>query len=268
MKNDKNKSDNLHKTPKPADALLTIAGSDCSGHAGIQADLKTFAALGLHGSSVITAVTCQNHEGVLSTQGIDPSMVECQLNIVLQNQNVLAMKSGMLFSRKIVETVAQVLNQRKDRLPFLVIDPVLSATSGESLLTDDAMQSLFQLFSIATLITPNIPEAEKLLQKKAGAGTEKNDFIRELYDQWGTPILLKGGHAFEEIEKTGKVTDTLFDGNDFYSISFPFQDRRNTRGTGCILSAAICGYLGKGLPLKAAAEAGRTHLNNVLLDRQ
>ncbi|MCP5105075.1 MAG: bifunctional hydroxymethylpyrimidine kinase/phosphomethylpyrimidine kinase, partial [bacterium] len=174
-------------------AALTIAGSDPGGGAGIQADLKTFSAFGVYGTSVITAVTAQNRNGVTAIQPVEPGVVQKQLEAVLETYPIKAVKTGMLFSSEIIETIAAVLSTHSP-IP-LVIDPVFTATSGRKLLQDDAVESLKEkLFPLATLITPNIPEAEILTGEPLRNTREMERAVSRLYRKYHVPVLLKGGH--------------------------------------------------------------------------
>ena len=184
---------------------LTIAGSDSGGGAGIQADIKTFSACGVYGASVITAVTAQNLEGVRAIQAVDPQVVEAQLLAVLEGYPVKAIKTGMLFSRDIIETVAAVLSEHV-RIP-LVVDPVFAATSGSRLIKPRAVRVLAErLFPLAVLVTPNLPEAEFLCGRKISSLDELRQAGETLYEKYKVPFLMKGGHL------PGRAVDLLVDG--------------------------------------------------------
>lgn len=230
---------------------LTIAGSDSSGGAGIQADLKTFTALGVYGASVITALTAQNTRGVEGVETIRPEFVLAQLNAVIADLDVGVVKTGMLANGAIVTTVARRLREVMGggrRLP-LIVDPVMVATSGDVLLAADAIDAIRQeLAPLATLLTPNRAEAARLLggetaDSEAAAAAQ----AKALFARFGCPILLKGGHG-----SGSDAVDLYFAGSDLVRLSRPRLDTPHTHGTGCVLSAAVAALLARGLPLQAA----------------
>jgi hydroxymethylpyrimidine/phosphomethylpyrimidine kinase len=224
---------------------LTIAGSDSGGGAGIQADLKAFAAAGCHGMSAIVALTAQNTEGVRAVHEVPPDFVRAQLEAVFDDLGVDAAKTGMLFSRAVIEGVADFLIDH--RVP-LVVDPVLVASSGARLLQDDAVELLVsRLFPLATVVTPNLNEAEALAGTR-GSRLELSERIHEL----GAPaVLVTGGHGREPI-------DHLFDGKRHVEIPVERHDLAATHGAGCTHSATLAAGLARGLTLEAAArEAAR-----------
>jgi len=226
---------------------LTIAGSDSGAGAGIQADLKTFAALGVYGSSVITAVTAQNTRGVTAIQQINPDIVAKQLDAVMEDIGAYIAKTGMLCSAAIVEVVASGV-LRHHLAGKLVIDPVLIATTGESLLDPEAVTLLKeQLLPLALVLTPNIPEAEALTGR-----SDMKDAARCLHDMGARWVVIKGGHA------SGDADDLLFDGRSFQVLHAQRIGMPHTHGTGCTFSAAITASLAKGLDVPhAMAEAKR-----------
>jgi hydroxymethylpyrimidine/phosphomethylpyrimidine kinase len=224
---------------------LTIAGSDSGGGAGIQADLKAFAAAGCFGMTAIVALTAQNTLGVAAVQEVPAGFVEAQLQAVFDDIGVDAAKTGMLFSRELIETVADFLSTRP--VP-LVVDPVMVASSGAQLLRDDAVQSLVdRLFPLATVVTPNLPEAEALAGR-TGSRTELAEQIHEL----GAPaVIVTGGHG------EGSV-DHLFDGQEHVEIEVERHDVAATHGAGCTHSATLAALLARGESLEdAAREAAR-----------
>jgi len=228
---------------------LTIAGSDSGGGAGIQADLKTFAALGVYGASVITAVTAQNTRGVRAVHDIPLPVVAAQLDAVLEDISFAAVKIGMLSSVEIVATVADRL--RAHSIKTIVLDPVMVAKSGDALLHDDAVQALIQhLFPLATIITPNLPEAARLLIRAQIEDTE--EAARALLAFGPGAVLLKGGHA-----EDNELEDLLLVRGEGapYRFRHPRLDTANTHGTGCSLSSAITAELARELALPAAVEA-------------
>jgi hydroxymethylpyrimidine/phosphomethylpyrimidine kinase len=241
--------------------LLTIAGSDSGGGAGIQADLKTFAALGTFGTSAITAITAQNPDGVTAIQGIEPLVVAAQIEAIGAYFDVGAAKTGMLFSTEIIEAVADAYGHLHNserspggrRVPPLVVDPVMVATSGAKLLNDDAIDALAtRILPLATVITPNMDEAALLSGREVREEAHLEPAARALYDRFGVAVLVKGGH----LQGVEEVVDCFFDGQDAYEYRAPFMHGVNTHGTGCTLSAAIAAYLMRGLaPLDAVGEA-------------
>ncbi len=237
--------------------ILTIAGSDSGGGAGIQADLKTIAALGGYGMSVITALTAQNGLGVTGIHAPPPEFVALQLETVLQGFPVAAAKTGMLFSAGIIEALADILH-RKD-FP-LVVDPVSVSQSGHTLLENDAVDALkHRILPLADLLTPNVPEAELLTGLRIAAPDDALQAVAALLDLGPRAVLLKGGHMRPHPEL---VTDWLgLPGAPPQELSQPRQDTRHTHGTGCTLSAAIATGLGQGLPLEEAVRRGQRYLN-------
>jgi len=228
---------------------LTIAGSDSGGGAGIQADLKTFAALGVYGAGVITAVTAQNTRGVRAVHDIPPPVIAAQLDAVLEDIPFGAVKIGMLSSAEIVMIVAERLLAH--RAPPVVLDPVMVAKSGDALLRDDAVRALLDnLLPLATIITPNLPEAARLLGRARVEDTE--EAARELLSLGPAAVLIKGGHG-----EGNEIEDLLLEGGEPEAIRFrhPRIDTANTHGTGCSLSSAVAAGLASGLALPAAVEA-------------
>lgn len=221
---------------------LTIAGSDSGGGAGIQADLKTFEAHGIFGTSVLTVITAQNTRGVRAAQVLPPELVTAQLEAVLEDFPVAAVKTGALGSAAVVRAVADVLRGRD--LP-LVVDPVLLAKSGDPLLAPEAVRVLLEdLLPLATLVTPNLPEARVLFGSP---------------DSSAWPLLLKGGHAEGET-----VTDELRTPEAQLRLTAPRQHTRHTHGTGCTLSAAITAHLARGLALVDAVREAHAYVQAAL----
>jgi len=223
--------------------VLSIAGSDSSGGAGIQADLKTFQALGCFGTTAITAITCQNTRGVRDVQGITPAIVRGQIEAVLEDLPVRAIKTGMLFSVQIIDAIAGSL--QSIAVP-LVIDPVMVASSGHRLLAEDAENALRDFLSHATIVTPNVPEAEVLLKREVHTLAQMEEACEDLHRSTGAAILLKGGHRAQH---DNTVHDVFFDGTLLEILSAPLMDSRHTHGTGCTLSAGIAAGLAKGFSL-------------------
>jgi hydroxymethylpyrimidine kinase/phosphomethylpyrimidine kinase len=220
---------------------LTIATSDSGGGAGIQADLKAFAAAGVHGMSALVALTAQNTVAVTAVHELPPEFIRAQLDAVLSDIGADAAKTGMLFSRGIVETVAEYLERRP--VP-LVVDPVLLASSGAQLLQDDAVELLVErLFPLATVVTPNLPEAEVLTGM---AGASRRRLAVRLVELGARAALVTGGHG--EI-----AVDHLFDGHDHFELPVERYDVRATHGAGCTHSATLAALLARGLSLPDAA---------------
>jgi len=231
---------------------LTIAGSDPSGGAGIQADLKSFSAYGVYGASVITALTAQNTTGVFGVFGIPSDFIAAQFHSVTSDLAVSAIKTGMLADAETVRLVARLLAE-VPAVP-VVVDPVMVATSGDVLLAPDAIQSVRNdLVPRALLITPNIPEAAKLLDvAPATSEAEMCAQAKALMTFGCGAVLLKGGHA-----AGADALDVLFDGAAHHVLRRPWVATRNTHGTGCTLSAAIAANLALGLPLRHAVTAAK-----------
>jgi hydroxymethylpyrimidine/phosphomethylpyrimidine kinase len=250
----------------PIPKALTIAGSDSGGGAGIQADLKTFAALGVYGCSVITSITAQNTQGVTGIEPVSPEMVRKQLEAVLSDIHPNVLKTGMLANANIIRAVASSLTAVR-RIP-LVVDPVMLSKSGDALLAPDAAATLRELlFPLADLITPNLPEAEEL----TGRTLRNDDFeqaARQLHSMGARAVLLKGGHRprlqAENDSGSDEVIDLFFDGREFHSIRGPWVDTPHTHGTGCTLASAIAAGLAQGLDLHPAILQARKYLTKAL----
>lgn len=234
--------------------VLTIAGSDGSGGAGIQADLKTFAVLGCYGLSAITAVTAQNTKGVMSSLTLPVSCIREQIKAILGDIRVDAVKIGMLGSAEIIKTVARLLNTID--VP-VVLDTVLNSSSGRSLLDPGAIPVMIEsLFPIAALITPNIPETILLTKEPELLSTRKKieDAAQKLQAMGASAVLIKGGHT-----ESDRCSDCLLYRNGFRWFSSKKIISNNTHGTGCTLSSAIAAGLAHGLPLESAVEKAKTY---------
>ena len=236
---------------------MTIAGSDSGGGAGIQADLKAFSALGVFGTSVLTAITAQNTRTVRAVHPIPPSLVRAQIETVLEDIRVDAVKIGMLANPEVIAAVAAALAGRG--LP-VVVDPVMVAKSGDRLLADEAMAALREvLLPLATLLTPNLPEAARLLcAAEAGdavAMAAQGQALRALGPDW---VLMKGGHA------TGALCTDLLIGAERLDLSAPRIATQNTHGTGCTLSAAIAAELAQGRRMPEAVAAAHGYLQSAI----
>lgn len=230
---------------------LTIAGSDSGGGAGIQADLKTFAALGVHGTSVLTALTAQNTLTVTAIHDVPQDFIRAQLEAVVTDLHPAAAKTGMLSTPQTIATVAGSI--RELAIPNLVVDPVMVAKGGAKLLRDDAVEALRSLLlPLATVITPNLPEAEVLLGRSIATLEERRAAARDLRALGAQAVVVKGGHA------EGDATDVLFDGADFVELRSERIPTGNTHGSGCVFSAAITAGLARGLSVReAVADAKR-----------
>jgi hydroxymethylpyrimidine/phosphomethylpyrimidine kinase len=236
---------------------LTIAGSDSGGGAGIQADLKTFAALNVYGMSALTAITAQNTCGVTAVQAIDPNVVEAQIRAVTSDIGVDAVKTGMLFAAPIIDRVAQAI--RDLALPNVVVDPVMVATSGDRLLQPDAEESLrVTLLPLATIATPNLDETAVLVGHAVKGLEAMQAAAKAIVEMGVNAVLVKGGHATE------KATDVFYDGTTMELLAGEVVATRNTHGTGCTLSSAIAAYLARGLPLLDAVRQAKSYLTGAL----
>ena len=227
---------------------LTVAGSDSGGGAGVQADLKTFAALGVHGTSAITAITAQNTVGVSDILELPTSLIRAQIDAVVMDIGVQAAKTGMLASAAIIESVAEAVEQH--RIRNLVVDPVMVAKGGAKLLRDDAVEALrWRLLPLAAVITPNLPETQVLLGREIRTVDERRAAARELVSLGARAAVVKGGHAAD-------VTDVFFDGSELVELAARRVDTGNTHGSGCVFSAAITAWLARGAdPLTAVRQA-------------
>jgi len=229
--------------------VMTIAGSDSGGGAGVQADLKTFAAFGVYGTSVITAITAQNTLRVTQIMELPPALIAAQIDAVIQDIGTSALKTGMLANAEIIAVVAEKI--REHRLPNLVVDPVMVAKGGDLLLRKDAIETLrSRLIPLATIVTPNLPEAEELTGIPVTRMQNIKDAARCLIDLGAKNVVIKGGH------RKGPAKDIFYDGKKFRELTAPRISTPNTHGTGCTYSAAIAANLAKGEKLeKAVVEA-------------
>ncbi|MBI3400625.1 MAG: bifunctional hydroxymethylpyrimidine kinase/phosphomethylpyrimidine kinase [Acidobacteria bacterium] len=236
---------------------LTIAGSDPSAGAGIQADLKTFAAFGVYGLSAITAVTVQNTAGVQSVSSLSADLVIAQIEAVAADIAIHATKIGMLATAAVTEAVAAAVEELD--LPLVVLDPVLVSTSGEPLLDADGVQALcLELLPRARVVTPNIPEAEVLSGRRIESDDDARDAARRIFGMGAAAVIIKGGHTAEGrgLKAEGskqEVIDLLFDGKAFYEFRTPRIDVKRTHGTGCTYASAVAAHLALGHALPEAA---------------
>ena len=240
--------------------VLTIAGSDSGGGAGIQADLKTISACGCFGTSAITAITAQNTLGVTAIHPLPVSTLEAQVRAVLDDIGTDAVKLGMLHSVEVIECVARLLTEYD--ISNIVVDPVMVATSGDKLIQDEAISALQEMvFPQARLITPNIPEAEIISGRKISNEAQLEETATQLARQFSLSVLAKGGHL-----ENDSLVDILYD----YEMSevHRFTNRKvatvNTHGTGCTLSSALASFLAQGLSLTAATDRAIGYIRNAI----
>jgi hydroxymethylpyrimidine/phosphomethylpyrimidine kinase len=240
---------------------LTIAGSDSSAGAGIQADLKTFSAFGVYGLTAVTCVVAETPGKVLRIAGVDPGIVEDQIAILLSSFPVAAIKTGLLYSSEIIAAVMRTLEQKAAGVP-LIVDPVMIATSGDRLLQEDAVD-LYKagLFAQASLITPNLAEAGVLLNRQITNRDQMENAAIALSERFKTSVLLKGGHLTGD-----EAIDVLRDGGQTRTFSSPFIKGVKTHGTGCAYSAAIAAGLALKVPLEQAVERAKTYVHSAIRD--
>jgi hydroxymethylpyrimidine/phosphomethylpyrimidine kinase len=232
---------------------LTIAGSDSGAGAGIQADLKTFAALGVYGTSVITAITAQNTVKVSKVFELSPDLVAAQIDAVIEDIGAEALKTGMLANTAIIEMVAAKIRQYG--LKKLVVDPVMVAKSGDLLLRRDAVEALrSRLIPLAQVVTPNLPEAEELTGMKLARRKEFEEAARRINAMGAKNVVIKGGH------RRGAAIDLFFDGRKMRLLRSTRMRTRHTHGTGCTFSAAIAAYLAKGEPVEMAVSRAKRYI--------
>jgi hydroxymethylpyrimidine/phosphomethylpyrimidine kinase len=239
---------------------LTIAGSDSSAGAGIQADLKTFAALGVYGTSSITAITAQSTTGVTAVQPLAADIVTAQIEAVASDLRPSATKTGMLATAAIVEAVAAAIVDLD--LPRVVVDPVMLAKSGDRLLDPDAITAMRdELFRLALVVTPNIPEAEALTGHPIRSADDIRAAARAIHASGPSAVIVKGGHG------TGReVVDVLFDGRTFHQFRTARIETANTHGTGCTFASAIAAYLALGFSLVEATEQAQAYVAGAIRD--
>jgi hydroxymethylpyrimidine/phosphomethylpyrimidine kinase len=246
-------------TRKTLPVALTIAGSDSGGGAGIQADLKTFAALGVHGASAISCLTAQNPKRVLAVEPCSPKMLRQQIEAVFEELNPVAVKTGMLFSAQNISVVAQFFHTPHSalRTPPLIVDPVMVSTSGARLLRPAAEKILREkLLPLAALVTPNLDEAEILTEQKISSPEDLRFAARKIHSRYGCAVLAKGGH----LKNSLVAIDVFFDGETELLLSAPFVKGVSTHGTGCTYSAAICAALALGHDLPHAVKIGKNFI--------
>ena len=239
---------------------LTIAGSDSSGGAGIQADIKTMTLNGVYASSCITAITAQNTQGVRSVQEVDPEILRDQLDMVFEDIFPDAVKIGMVSSKTLIQVIAEALSRHKARK--IVLDPVMVATSGARLMEEAALESLVKdLLPLADLITPNIPEGEILAGQEIKSSQDMEKMAKKIGEDYGVAVLLKGGHQIST------ANDLLYDGEGLTWFYGERVDNPNTHGTGCTLSSAIAANLAKGLSIEEAVKEAKAYITGCLRAR-
>ena len=238
---------------------LTIAGSDSSGGAGIQADLKTFAAHGVFGLSALTAITAQNTLGVVRASAVDPDLVAAQIDAVAADLPIDATKIGMLANAGVIEAVAAAIERH--RLPHVVLDPVMIAKSGAALLEPAAVDALrARLLPLADVVTPNAPEAAALIGQPVTSLADLRRAAAALVERGARAALVKGGHL------SGPAVDVLWDGRTFTELSAGRIESRHTHGTGCTLSSAIAARLALGDDLAAAVRAAKSYVTRAIAE--
>ena len=243
--------------PTSVPTAMTIAGSDSGGGAGIQADLKTFAALGVYGTSTLTAITAQNTVGVTAVHEIPTDVIAAQIEAVLTDIGADAVKTGMLASTAIIECVAAELERHG--ITLLVVDPVMVAKSGDTLLREDAVQSLrARLVPLAALVTPNIPEAQALTGIEIGSMSDMRIAAQRIIDMGARAVVVKGGHL------EGPATDLFYDGSRYQEFTAPRLETKNTHGTGCTFASAAAAGLARGMSLLDAVGLAKEYVTEAI----
>jgi hydroxymethylpyrimidine kinase/phosphomethylpyrimidine kinase len=249
------------KQIKKRPVALTVAGSDSGGGAGIQADLKTFAAFDVHDTCAITSVTAQNPRRVLAVEGVSPHLVRQQIEAVFAELPPSAVKTGMLFSAQTVGVVADFFKASPRKKTLLVVDPVMVATSGATLLPAAAIDRLRNdLLPLATLVTPNISEAVILAGQEIESIEDMRRAAKRIHSQFGCAVLLKGGH----LPASPEVADIFFDGRTELMLAAPRVSGIRTHGTGCTYSAAVCAALALGYDLPWAVQIAKQFISRAI----
>ncbi len=248
--------------------VLTIAGSDPCCGAGVQADLKTINALGAYGTCAVTAITVQNTLGVSSVLAVPASFVAQQIDAVVSDIGTDTVKTGMLVSKEVVEVVCEMV--KKHKLKKMVVDPVIKSHKGDSLLSMEGVNKLrSDLIPLSCLVTPNIPEAEVLTDRKIKNLSDTKDAARAIHEQGAANVLIKGGHIKiqgegSDDESTGKVIDMFYDGKSFQHFRDERLNTENVHGTGCIYSAAIATELAKGNDMISSITIAREFIIKII----
>jgi hydroxymethylpyrimidine/phosphomethylpyrimidine kinase len=249
-------NDDVAQNKRNVPRALTIAGSDSGGGAGIQADLKTFAALGVYGLSALTAITAQNTIGVRAAYTLPAELIEAQIDAVLEDIGVDAAKTGMLSSSAIIEAVANSVSRWNLRL---VVDPVMVAKGGDPLLQPEAVATLRTvLLPLAEVITPNLPEAEVLTGLHIETLNDMRSAAQAIHALGPRHVVVKGGH------RTGEPLDIYFDGSRFVELRAERIQTRHTHGTGCTFSAAIAAFMARGLPVDSAVASAKNYITGAI----
>lgn len=242
---------------------MTIAGSDNSGGAGIEADLKTFTTLGVYGTCALTCVVAENPARVKSIQAIQPMIVRDQINLIFEAFPVKAIKTGMLYSQELIEMIVRCLKDQKET-KLLVVDPVMIATSGARLLKRDAIHALEEkLIPLATVVTPNLDEASFFLNERISDFNAMREAAFLLQHRWQCAVLLKGGHL-----KAKEAVDVLVTAKGMKIFRAPYEKKVHTHGTGCTFSAAITAALAKGFSLDDAVQRGKRFVTRAIARRK
>lgn len=242
---------------------LTIAGSDSGGGAGIQADLKTFSALGVYGMSVITSITAQNTTGVIAVEDISSAMVAKQIDAVFSDVKVDAVKIGMLSNREIIKVIAKGL--RKWKVKRVVLDPVMVSESGSKLLELEAYSVLIrELIPLVDIITPNLSEVSVLLKKEVITLKDMEEAARELIKMGCSSVLVKGGHLADRGPANIKAIDVYYDGQSLLRYQADRIETKNTHGTGCTYSSAIAAYLALGFKMDRAIAKAKEYITEAI----
>jgi len=237
--------------------VLSIAGSDCSGGAGIQADLKTFSAHGVFGMSVIVSVVAENTSRVIDIQDVSPDMIKKQIDAVFEDIAVDAVKIGMLSTSACMEAVAEGLRQYKPN--NVIVDPVMYAKNGCPLMEETAVDALIEhIIPLADILTPNIPEAEKIAGRAISSVADMEAVAVQIYKMGCKGVIIKGGH------KEGSALDVLYDGNGFTHFETERIATKNTHGTGCTFSSAVASQLALGLPVAVAVSKAKEYVTTAI----
>jgi hydroxymethylpyrimidine/phosphomethylpyrimidine kinase len=254
-------SEKSHTMETPV--ALSIAGSDSSGGAGIQADMKTFTYFKVYAQTVVTCVVAEVPGKVLSIQPVEPRVVRDQLTLGLAHFPVAAIKTGMLYSAEIIDLICDLYESLpEDRRPYLVIDPVMIATSGDALAEPGALERYkARMFSLADLVTPNLDETAAILETPVNSLPGMREAAVELYRRYDAPFLLKGGHL-----KSSQAVDILIDSGGLHEFSEPYRSGISTHGTGCTYSAAIAANLALGQPLLEAVRVSKRYVTRAITD--
>jgi len=255
----------MSQTGRKIPSAMTIAGSDSGGGAGVQADLKTFAALGVYGTSVLTAITAQNTVAVTAIHEIPTDVIQAQIEAVVSDIGVDAMKTGMLSSSVIIQCVTESLKEAGKKYPDvsglqrLVVDPVMVAKSGDSLLREEAVGALRELLlPKAAVVTPNIPEAETLTGLSIITDDDVHKAARDIVAMGAASVVVKGGH------RDGPATDLYYDGSSFREFTSPRFETVNTHGTGCTFASAVAAGLAKGLQTEDAVRQAKEFVTEAI----